>query len=71
MEIFLRKHTEGFLTGVAVALTIITFWGFIWGIIYVSQNLDSVFTSKPAGMQTISFNLSEAQNLNLKGLVPH
>jgi hypothetical protein len=42
---------------------------FVWGIVFVSEDLDSVFGSKPAATQTVNFNLSGAGNLNLRGLV--
>jgi hypothetical protein len=71
MKIFFRKHVEGFLIGIALILVGVMLWCFAWGMIYVSQNLDSVFEPKSAGIQTVSFNLSGAQNLNLRGFVPH
>ena len=69
MKIFFRKHIEGFLIGTAVILIGIIVSFFIWGIAYVSQNLNDVFASKSAGTQMVKFNLPAARNLNLKGLV--
>ena len=70
MGIFFRKHIEEFLLGIALILIGVMLWCFIWGIIYVSQNLSSVFKSGPAEGQTTSFNLPGAENLNLRGSVP-
>jgi CHASE3 domain sensor protein len=68
--IFFRKHLEQFLVGLAVLLIGIMASCFVWGVIYLSQNLDSVFTSKSAEVKTVSFDLSGARNLNLRGLLP-
>lgn len=70
MEIFFRKHTEEFLMAFAVVLIGFTIGCFVWGMIYASENLDNVFTSKPVVGQTIGFNLSGAQKLDLRGLAP-
>ena len=70
MEKFFRKNTEAFLAGIAVLVIGIMSWLFIWSMVYVSQNLDSVFESMSAPTPTVSFNISGAQGLNLKGLVP-
>ena len=56
---------------IALALIGGMLWCFIWGIIYVSQNLDDVFASRSGVIQTVSFNLSGARSLNLKGLIQH
>jgi len=54
----------------AVILVGIMVYCFVWGMIYISQNLDAVFESKPIGVATVSFNLSGAASLNLRGLAP-
>ncbi len=71
METFFRKHTEGFLVACTLILIGVMAWCFVWGITYISQNFDDVFESVPATAQTINFNLSGAQKLNLRGLAPH
>ena len=43
MEIFFRKHIEEFLMGFAVILLGVMIFSFVWGMIYLSENLDSVF----------------------------
>jgi|GEM_PF-1156694 predicted thioredoxin/glutaredoxin len=68
--IFFRKHMEQFLVGLAVLLIGIMASCFVWGVIYLSQNLDSVFSSKSAEIKIVSFDLSDAKNLNLRGLLP-
>jgi hypothetical protein len=70
MQIFVRKHIEGFLIGSAVLLVGVLLWCFFWSMSYVSQSLDSVFETKSAGTQTVSFDLSGAQKLNLRGMAP-
>ena len=69
MENFFRKHIEGFLTVLALVMVGAMVACFVWGIVFVSEDLDSVFGSKPAATQTVNFNLSGAGNLNLRGLV--
>ena len=59
------------MIGFAIALIAIIVSCFAWGMIYISENLDSVFESKPTVAQTVNFNISGAQNLNLRGLVQH
>ena len=49
MEATFRKHIEGFLVGFAVILIAAMIGYFMWGMVYISQNLDSVFESKTAG----------------------
>ena len=71
MKFFFRKHLEGFLVGFTIVLVGIMAFCFVWGITYVSQNLDSVFEARSAETQTISFNLSGAKSLDLRGLVQH
>ena len=71
MEAFFRKHVEKFLMGLAVILVGIMLWCFVWSMIYISQSLDSVFESGSTGVQTVSFNLSGAKSLNLRGFAPH
>jgi membrane-bound acyltransferase YfiQ involved in biofilm formation len=71
MEIFFRKYVEEFLIGFAIVLIGVILTCFVWGMIYISESLNSVFESKPTVAQTVNFNLSGAQNLNLRGLVPH
>lgn len=69
MEIFFRKHIEECLAACAVILIGVIIGCFVWGMTYISQNLDAVFEPRPVAVQIISFNLSGAQSLNLKGLV--
>ena len=71
MEIFFRKHVEEFLIGFAIALIGVMLACFMWGMVYISESLDSVFESKPTTAQTVNFNLTGAQSLNLRGLAPH
>ncbi len=70
IESFFRKHTEEFLIGFAVVLALVMIGWFIWGMIFISENLDSVFMAKTPPVKTTSFNLQGAQNLDLKGLAP-
>ena len=69
MKLFLKRHTEGFLTASAIFLVGVTAWCFIWGMTFLLQNLDDIFEAPTVGAQTVNFNLSGAQNLNLKGLL--
>jgi hypothetical protein len=71
MEIFLRKHTEGVLAACAVVLLVLMVGCFLWGITYISQSFDNVFSPVPVAAQSIDFNLSGAKSLNLRGLVPN
>jgi hypothetical protein len=70
MENFFRKHIEGFLTGFAVVLLGVVVFCFVWGMVYLSRSLDSVFDVNASVASTTSFNLSGAKALNLRGLVP-
>ena len=68
MIAFLRKHTEGFLVASAIVLVGVMAGCFIWGMVYLSQNLDRAFDSHAAEAQTVNFNIAGAQKLNLKDL---
>jgi hypothetical protein len=68
MKLFFKRHTEGFLTTFAILLVGITAWCFIWGMAFLVQNLNDIFAAPAIGAQTVSFNLSGAQSLSLKGL---
>jgi hypothetical protein len=69
MKAFLKKHTEGILTASAIFLIGVTAWCFIWGMVFLSQSLDTIFASPTGGPGTVSFNLMGAQSLDLKGLM--
>lgn len=57
--------------GFTVILLGVMIFSFVWGMIYLSESMDSVFEPSSAAANTTGFNLSGAQNLNLRGLVPH
>jgi hypothetical protein len=69
MEIFFKQHTEEFLLASAMVLVGVMAWCFIWGMIFLSENLNDIFALPGAGAPVASFNLSGAQSLNLKGLL--
>jgi hypothetical protein len=69
MEIFFRKHIEGFLVAFAIVLIAAMVGCFAWSMTYISESLDAVFEPRPNATQMIGFDLSGAQSLNLRGLV--
>jgi hypothetical protein len=71
MEIFFRKHLEEFLIGFTIVLLGAMVFSFVWGMVYLSESMDSMFEPSSATATTAGFNLSGAQNLNLRGLAPH
>lgn len=69
MITFIRKNLEGFLIAATIILVGVMASCFVWGIVYVSQNLNAALQFKPAVPQATNFNITGAQKLNLHGLV--
>jgi len=69
MEAFFRKHIEGFLVGFALVMVAAIVVCFIWGMVYISENLDNVFGSKAVVAPAVSFDLPGARSLNLRGFI--
>ena len=69
MRSFLGKHLELVLIVSTVVLVGVMAFCFVWSIVFASQNLNAVFQFKATVPQTAGFNLTGAQQLNLRGLV--
>jgi hypothetical protein len=70
MKSFIRKHSEGFLFAGVILLIGVMIGSFIWTIVFTSESVNSVFELPSSAVSVTSFNLSGAQHLNLRGLVP-
>lgn len=69
MKTFLRKHIEGNLVALTIVLVGLMVGCLVWGITYLSMNLNDVFNFKPTPAAAVQFNIDGASKLNLKGLV--
>ena len=67
-ELF-RKHIDGFLIAFAVVLAGAMVTSFVWGITYISVNMNRALNFKPTPSQNTNFDIPNAAKLDLKGLV--
>ncbi len=69
MKKFFRKYPDIILVCLAAFLLGIIFWSFSWGVGQVVGEVNRAVNAKGAGGGSVNFNLKDAQNLDLRGLV--
>lgn len=69
MEAYLKKHTEEVLVAVAIILLAVLLSAFIWGIVFISSNINRVVIFDLNTTAPIGFDFKGAVMLDLKGLL--
>ncbi len=68
MKKLFKKYPEGTLIVLAVIFSAFIFYYFIGGMIVAARGIDNVFTVNKNATENMTFNLSGAAKLDLRGL---